>query len=111
MPAVDGYRWKDRRAQLDITTDAAAPELGISKRTLQNIETTRDYPVSLEVIYRASRLYRVSADWLRGKDDPAPVQPKPDPPRREPSGDPKGPDPRKDRRGPKRPAAEMKAAS
>jgi DNA-binding XRE family transcriptional regulator len=113
MPAVDGYRWKDRRAQLDITTETAADELGIHKRTLQNIETTAGYPVKLEVIYRASRLYNVSAAWLRGDDD-APPQPPPEPPKREPSGDPRGPEPRRngkdDRRGPRR-SASLKAAS
>ncbi|MGH3888368.1 MAG: helix-turn-helix transcriptional regulator [Pseudonocardiaceae bacterium] len=112
MPAVDRYRWKDRRAELDIDTEAAAEELGISKRTLQNIETTAGYPVKLRVIYRAARLYRCSATWLRGGDD-APPQEEPKP-KRPPSGDPKGPDPRrngkKDQKGPKR-AAEMRAAS
>lgn len=109
MPTVDGNRWKNRRAELDIPVEAAASTLRIEKRTLQNIETTAGYYASLEVIYRASRLYRCSVEWLQGKDDPAPAQPKPDPPKREPSGDPKGPDPRKDRRGPKR--TDLKAAS
>lgn len=112
MPAVDGYRWKDRRAQLDIATDAAADKLGIKKRTLQNIETTTGYPVRLEVIYRASRLYRCSAAWLRGEGD-APPAPK-DEPKRPPSGDPKAPNPRKngkdDKRGPRRDAG-MRVAS
>lgn len=111
MPAVDGYRWKDRRAQLDITTDEAAPELGIHRRTLQNIETTAGYPVKLEVIYRAARLYECSADWLRGGDE-APPAPDPEPkdkPKRKPPGDPKAPEPRKDRKGPRR--AALKAAS
>lgn len=109
MPEVDGYRWKDRRAQLDISTDDAATELGIHRRTLQNIETTTGYPVKLEVIYRASRLYQVTAEWLRGGGEKAPPKPKPDPPKREPSGDPKGPGPRKDKPGPKR--SDLKAAS
>jgi DNA-binding XRE family transcriptional regulator len=113
MPEVAGDRWKDRRAELDIPQERAAVLLGVEKRTLQNIETTSGYRVSLEVIHRAARLYRCSNTWLRGGDD-APPQPQPDPPRREPSGDPKGPDPRKNgkdnQRGPKR-AADMRAAS
>lgn len=113
MPEVSGSRWKDRRAELDIPQDRAAHQLGIDKRTLQNIETTSGYRVSLEVIHRAARLYRCAASWLRGGDE-APPQPQPDPPRREPSGDPKGPEPRRngkgDRRGPKR-AADMQAGA
>jgi DNA-binding XRE family transcriptional regulator len=113
MPEVAGDRWKDRRAELDIPQERAATELGIEKRTLQNIETTSGYRVSLEVIHRAARLYRCTKAWLRGGDE-SPPQPQPEPPpRREPSGDPKGPEPRRNgkdnRRGPKR--ADLKAAS
>lgn len=71
MPNVPGHRWKDRRAELDIDQGSAAKDLRISKRTLQNIETNPRQGVSLEVIFRASRLYEVHASWLRGNDEPA----------------------------------------
>lgn len=111
MPRVDGTRWRNRRAELDLRQGVAAAALDIAQGTLRNIETNPGFYVSLRVIHRASRLYSRDAGWLQGKDDPEPA-PK-DEPRRQPSGDPKGPEPRKnghrDRKGPAR--TEMKAAS
>jgi transcriptional regulator with XRE-family HTH domain len=92
----------------------AAEALGINKRTLQNIETTTGFYVSLRVIHRAARLYEVPAAWLQGKDDDKPEEkPRDEPVRREPSGDPSGPPPRpdRDRKGPPRVDNGLKAAS
>lgn len=112
MPNVPGRRWQDTRARLDIDQGTAAEALGINKRTLQNIETNPRQGVSLEVIYRAERLYGVPAAWLKGEDDTPPEQPEPKPQRETRDPDPSGPRPRRDERsgrGPRR--DEMKQAS
>lgn len=114
MPQVDGSRWRDRRAELDLAPATAADALGIPKGTLRNIETVQSRPVSLRVIHRASRLYGRSVEWLQGKDDeetpPAKPEPAPEQPRRDPPGDPRGPARRDDRTGPPR-TDSLKAAS
>lgn len=113
MPAVDGTRWRDRRAELDLAPADAAQELRIAKGTLRNIETVRGFNVSLRVIYRAARFYDRSVAWLKGEDDNPNPEPEPAKEPRAPSGDPRGPSPRRDgkrdHRGPRR--DEMKAAS
>lgn len=114
MPKVPGRRWRKRRARLDIDQAVAAEGLGISKRTVQNIETNPHHRgVSLEVIFRAERLYGVTADWLlgQGDDDKPEEAPKQEPIRRDPPGDPSGPParPDRDRKGP--PRTDLKQAS
>lgn len=112
MPRVDGTRWRDRRAELDLRQGIAADALDIAQGTLRNIETNPGFYVSLRVIHRAARLYSRTPEWLQGKDDEPEEAPK-EKSARPPSGDPKGPTPRKngkgDRRGPRR--DEMQAAS
>lgn len=69
MPTVPGHRWADCREELDMDQGSAAVALGISKRTLQNLETVTGYYVSGRVIHRAARLYRCSPDYLKGLTD------------------------------------------
>lgn len=110
MPNVPGDRWGDLRAELDIDQGTSAEALGINKRTLQNIETNPLQSVSLTVIYRAARLYGVSAAWLRGdrSEDGTPAAPPEEPAkppvREERDPDPSAPPPRPDRgrKGPPR---------
>lgn len=107
MAHVPGHRWKRCRAARRIDQGTAAKALGISKRTLQNIETNPGQQVSLEVILAAEQFYGVTESWLLGKsggDDKPEEKPKEEPVRREPSGDPLGPPPRpdRDRKGPPR---------
>src|ERR1043165_6534569 len=113
MAHVPGHRWKRCRAGLRIDQGSAAEALGISKRTLQNIETNPGQQVSLEVILTAARFYGVTEAWLVGKsgdDDKPETQPQPDPVGREPAGAPRGPPNRDDPKGPPR-AQVLKAAS
>lgn len=114
MPQVDGSRWRDRRAELDLATATAAAALGIPEGSLRNIEGVAGRPVSLRVIHRAARLYSRSAAWLQGKDDDtSDEENKPEPARREPTpNEPTGPParPDRDRKGPPR-SENLKAAS
>lgn len=113
MPAVQGNVWRHRRAEMDLTSNEAAARLGISGGALRMIENELR-TASLQLAYRAARLFGCDVTALLRDGDPDQPQPEPDPPPpAEPKVEPTAPPARRngkhDRRGPRR--NDMRAAS
>lgn len=72
MPQPNGKLWRRCRARMDITSNEAAKLLGITGGALRQIETNTK-PVSLQLAFRAERLYNVPVDDLIIENDDPPA--------------------------------------
>lgn len=67
--AALGERIFQRRAQLGMTLDYIADEIGVAKSTIQRYEKGQIDKIKLPVIEAIARVLRVNPAWLCGKSD------------------------------------------
>ncbi len=66
--ATFGARLRAARNDARMTQEAVAPQLGISRAQLANLEANRSEP-SLKVLRSAMEVFSHSADWFLGNDN------------------------------------------
>lgn len=99
MPAIDHYRARDRRDELDIGNAELARRVGRAQKYVENVLYGTDTP-SMRLTYRLARALDLPVDELTGgKRTP---QGDPSEPPRQPDGGPKGPTRRQDKEGSKK---------